>query len=138
MLPTLALVAIAFAFLFLVRLGGARRDLLSHRWVSVLLALVGAFALARGALRPAIFLGVLAALAWFVLPVLLRPSASAHETGDPRDSEARRILGVRAGASEAEIRAAYRRKMARAHPDRGGAHNDAARLTEARDRLLKR
>ena len=57
---------------------------------------------------------------------------------DARDIEARRILGVGPNAAVDEIRAAYRAKMAQAHPDRGGNHADAARLTEARDRLLGR
>jgi DnaJ-domain-containing protein 1 len=54
------------------------------------------------------------------------------------DIEARQVLGVGANASESDIRSAYRTKMAPAHPDRGGAHNEAARLTAARDRLLKK
>jgi curved DNA-binding protein CbpA len=55
-----------------------------------------------------------------------------------QDAEARAVLGVGSTATAAEIRAAYRSKMAHAHPDRGGAHADAARLTAARDRLLKK
>ena len=56
----------------------------------------------------------------------------------PGEAEARAILGVGPAATEAEIRQAYREKMARAHPDRGGRHADAARLTAARDFLLKK
>ena len=48
------------------------------------------------------------------------------------------ILGLPRDATPDEIRAAYRMKMASAHPDRGGSHNEAARLTAARDRLLKK
>lgn len=137
MLPALALVALAFTFLLFVRVSGARRRMLMQRWPSFVLGALGLFALARGALGAALALAVLAGLAWFVFPALFgRTSQSPAE--DPQDIEARRILGVGANATEAEIRAAYRHKIARAHPDRGGAHNAAARLTAARDRLLKR
>ena len=52
-------------------------------------------------------------------------------------TEARAILGVGEGADEAEIRAAWRRLMQRAHPDAGGTEGLAERLNAARDRLLK-
>lgn len=69
-------------------------------------------------------------------------TASRQRTVAPRaegmsDSEARRVLGVPATADRAEIQAAYRRLMARAHPDTGGSEGLAARLNAARDRLLK-
>jgi len=48
------------------------------------------------------------------------------------------LLGVRQGASESEIRSAFRSRIAQAHPDRGGKHADAARLVAARDRLLRK
>jgi len=47
------------------------------------------------------------------------------------------LLGLREGASEAEIRAAYRQLMRDAHPDRGGSVEKAARLNQARDILLE-
>lgn len=45
-------------------------------------------------------------------------------------------LGLTAGASPAEIRAAHRRLMQEAHPDRGGPPDRAAALNRARDILL--
>jgi hypothetical protein len=45
-------------------------------------------------------------------------------------------LGVRLGASKAEIERAYRTKMKRAHPDHGGSVARAAALNQARDLLL--
>lgn len=54
------------------------------------------------------------------------------------EAEARRVLGVSRSADKAEIQAAYRRLMARAHPDAGGTEGLAERLNAARDRLLKR
>ncbi|WP_122465853.1 molecular chaperone DnaJ [Brevundimonas lutea] len=53
------------------------------------------------------------------------------------DAEARRLLGVSAAANRGEIQAAWRRLMARAHPDQGGTQGLAEQLNQARDRLLK-
>ena len=52
--------------------------------------------------------------------------------------EAREILGVGDEAGKAEIDAAYRRLMQRAHPDHGGSTGLASQLNAARDRLLGR
>jgi hypothetical protein len=57
---------------------------------------------------------------------------------DLDDGEARSVLGVSADAGPAEINAAWRRLMARAHPDQGGTQGLAARLNAARDRLLRK
>ena len=51
-------------------------------------------------------------------------------------ARARRLLGVRANADEAEIRAAYRRLATTMHPDRGGSNARIAALNAARDLLL--
>ncbi len=50
--------------------------------------------------------------------------------------EALQVLGLAEGATEAEIRSAHRRLMRTAHPDQGGSDWLAARLNEARDRLI--
>jgi curved DNA-binding protein CbpA len=52
--------------------------------------------------------------------------------------DARAVLGVRPGATEAEIRAAWKKAMGRAHPDQGGTEGLATRVNAARDRLLKK
>lgn len=52
-------------------------------------------------------------------------------------ARARSILGVGERAGPAEIEAAYRRLIRRAHPDKGGSTGLAAELNAARD-LLKR
>jgi hypothetical protein len=50
--------------------------------------------------------------------------------------EARRLLGVRQGATLAEIREAHRRLIARVHPDAGGSDELAHRVNAARDALV--
>jgi len=50
--------------------------------------------------------------------------------------DARRLLGVSAGADLAEIRAAHRRLIARVHPDAGGSEELARRINAARDALI--
>jgi curved DNA-binding protein CbpA len=53
-------------------------------------------------------------------------------------AEARALLGVHETATAAEIESAYRRLMLRAHPDQGGTDALAAKLTAARDQLIKK
>jgi DnaJ family protein C protein 19 len=50
--------------------------------------------------------------------------------------EAYEVLGLRPGASEADIRDAHRRLMRGAHPDAGGSDWLASRVNQARDILL--
>ncbi|WP_372055506.1 hypothetical protein P7L74_08170 [Tistrella mobilis] len=62
--------------------------------------------------------------------------ADAGVADELSEAEACAILGVEPGAEAAEITAAWRRMMARVHPDHGGSAALAARVNAARDRLL--
>ena len=63
-----------------------------------------------------------------------QPPASGKMSAE----EARRILGVGAGASRDEVQAAYTRLMRAVHRDKGGTAGLAAKLNAARDRLLSK
>jgi DnaJ family protein C protein 19 len=88
-------------------------------------------------------LNLLAALAvawigWRVWKGFPRPAARPPAPPEAIEvREARALLGVSASAGAAEIRAAHRRLVAEAHPDRGGSPDLAGRLNAARDMLLR-
>jgi preprotein translocase subunit Sec63 len=50
--------------------------------------------------------------------------------------EARRLLGVAAGASREEVQMAHRRLIGTVHPDRGGSNAQVHEANAARDLLL--
>lgn len=86
----------------------------------------------------AILLGLLLLAAWLlVVRPLLMPRRSRPAV--PRDERAARaLLGVGPDAGDDAIRAAHRRLVADAHPDRGGSEELAGRLNAARDLLLRK
>ncbi|MDI1326308.1 MAG: molecular chaperone DnaJ [Brevundimonas sp.] len=88
----------------------------------------------RGAWLPAV--GLIGASLW--LTVASRQRLVPPRSDALSDRDARAILGVSADATVQDINAAWKRLMARAHPDQGGTEGLASRLNAARDRLLKR
>lgn len=88
----------------------------------------------RSAWLPAV--GLIGAALW--LTVASRQRSVAPRSDAISDREARAILGVSADATDQAVNAAWKRLMARAHPDQGGTEGLASRLNAARDRLLKR
>lgn len=79
--------------------------------------------------------GLVVAGLWLTLASRQRNTRPQPGRSEMSEAEARWILGVGSGADEAEIQSAWRRLMARAHPDQGGTEGLAARLNAARDRL---
>ena len=63
---------------------------------------------------------------------------AAPGSGAMTQKEAYEVLGLAAGASEAEVREAHRRLMKRMHPDAGGSAFLAGRINEAKAVLLSR
>ncbi|UTW54275.1 DnaJ domain-containing protein [Kordiimonas sp. SCSIO 12610] len=61
-------------------------------------------------------------------------TAKAHDLMSR--AEALEVLGLNEGASEEDINAAYKKMMAKVHPDRGGNDWMAAKLNEAKRVLL--
>ena len=136
LIEAVLILALGFGLLFIARIGAAWRKLWLARWPALAFAIAAIVEAARGGFAMALGLGALACLSWFIAPALLSPRPAANAALNPADTEARALLGVKEGATDAEIRRAHRAKMAKAHPDQGGAHGEAARLNAARDRLL--
>ena len=65
-----------------------------------------------------------------------RSSSSSSRASGMSRAEALEVLGLKPGASAAEIRAAHHRLMRASHPDAGGSDWLAARINQARDVLL--
>lgn len=63
-------------------------------------------------------------------------SGSGGTSLDP-DAEAYAVLGLKPGATAEEIKAAHRELMKGVHPDHGGSSYLAAKINDARARLLK-
>ncbi|MGN7098295.1 molecular chaperone DnaJ [Brevundimonas diminuta] len=133
----------AVALWAMVRLGRQTERARRGHWrisatiLSAALLAGAVLAVARGAWL--IAGGMASAGVWLAVQSRIRPVAGrAVQPQEPMSkAEARSILGVAADADAQMIHAAWRRLMARAHPDQGGTEGLAARVNAARDRLLK-
>ncbi|MFS0739744.1 molecular chaperone DnaJ [Brevundimonas sp. 3P9-tot-E] len=132
----------AVALWAMVRLGRQTERARRGHWrisatiLSAALLAGAVFAAARGAWL--IAGGMAAAGVWLAVQSRIRPVTVKARPVEPMSkAEARAILGVAADADAQTIHAAWRRLMARAHPDQGGTEGLAARVNAARDRLLK-
>ena len=67
-----------------------------------------------------------------------KPKPPPPPSMSPEEAEARNVLGVGHDADEGEIRAAHRRLIATAHPDRGGSEEETRRINAAREVLTRR
>jgi hypothetical protein len=68
-----------------------------------------------------------------------RGGTSGASSGGPMSrAEALSVLGLQEGATDDEIREAYKKLMIAVHPDRGGSAWLAARLNQARSVLLRK
>lgn len=67
-----------------------------------------------------------------------RDDAGGRRSGEMSEEQAYQALGVEPGASAEEIIRAHRRLMKERHPDHGGSTDEAARLNQAKDKLLRR
>ena len=68
---------------------------------------------------------------------LLRPAKRLAPPSTSAERDAMGLLGVSPAAEDQAIRDAHRRKVADAHPDRGGSDELTQELNAARDLLLR-
>ncbi len=101
------------------------------KWLAAILGVLFGFRyLALG--NSFVAAGLFVIAAWLVLSASNRRAPTLMSLAEARD-----ILGVSAEADEAEIKAAYRRLIAQAHPDAGGTKEASMRINGARDMLIK-
>lgn len=58
-------------------------------------------------------------------------------TGKMSEDEALAVLGLKTGATQEQIRQAHRRLMKEFHPDKGGSDYIAAKINQAKERLIQ-
>lgn len=137
--PAIIVLVAIFTALLLLRFGAAHRQSAARFTPAIIIAMAAILFAARGRMLLALIFGIGAA-ALYVWS--RRPAAKPHEAAQGgagmSDAQARAILGVPPGATESDIRTAFRRRMQTAHPDQGGSTEEAARLSAARDALLRR
>ena len=138
--------------LFLLMLLGRGYAGANAKRLAVVLKPVGGIALAalaallavRGRLDFALLAAAASALLFGTTPPWRRWTGGHEQSREPAArsssrmsrSEALKVLDLKEGASEDDIRAAHRRLIMQTHPDRGGSSYLAAKINEAKDVLL--
>ncbi|MEJ1976576.1 MAG: hypothetical protein WDN49_11215 [Acetobacteraceae bacterium] len=146
----LALGLAALALLLGAGRGFALAPVANIKTLLAWLAVLGGLTAATLLLLTGRVVGALAALA-FAVPFawswrqegLMRGrragSANAGPASGPMTrQQAADLLGVPLNAGAPAVQAAWKQRMRTAHPDKGGSDAAAARLNQARDRLLER
>ncbi|WGM30798.1 molecular chaperone DnaJ [Brevundimonas sp. NIBR11] len=134
------LVLVAIGVWALVRLGRQTEGPRRGQW-RVAATLISAVLLAGGALvlsKGGWISGAALVGAGLWLTVSSRMRTVPRTAEGLSASDAASTLGVSVDATPEAVNAAWRRLMARAHPDQGGTEGLAARLNAAKDRLLKK
>ncbi|MEL7199912.1 MAG: J domain-containing protein [Pseudomonadota bacterium] len=87
-------------------------------------------------LKIAIFLGLAVILYRYAIGQWPWAGLFAKPTRSQAVFNARKVLGVEAGASREDIKAAHKRLVAMVHPDKGGSNAQVHEANDARDLLL--
>ncbi len=87
-------------------------------------------------LKIAIFLGLAVILYRYAIGKWPWAGLFAKPTRSQAVFNARKVLGVEAGASREDIKAAHKRLVAMVHPDKGGSNAQVHEANDARDLLL--
>jgi DnaJ homolog subfamily C member 19 len=144
------LVAVVVGIWALSRMGRmtpAQSRKFQRQFFGAALTLLALFFLMRGEIYlalPALAIG--AGILGFahLLPSNFQAGPAKSQSAPPRPpavpmdkGEALSVLGLSAGASEEEIKAAHKRLQRANHPDTGGTNYLAGKINQARDVLLK-
>jgi hypothetical protein len=131
----LVLLAALFVGLTVMRVLGARRTVVGLWEMAAGVGLIGLAAWTK--LWPLALLGA-GLVGWGLWRRRRVKTQGAQPGPSPAALRAAAVLGVPANAPPAAVKAAFRKAMASAHPDAGGAAERTRALLEARDVLLQR
>lgn len=137
LIGVLVVLASAFVALTLVRLFGARRQMVGFGWILAGVGLCATGGLLRLWVLAFAGAGCLAFGFWLRRRARLSQKAT-QRSPTPEQFAAAQLLNVAPDAPRAVVAAAFRKAMAHAHPDAGGSDAQVRALVQARDTLLQR